>query len=268
MKIQTEGIRRIVVKVGTSTLTHANGTMNLRKIEKLVRCLADIKNTGKQVILVSSGAVGCGLAKLQFDRETLTTRQKQAAAAVGQCDLIGMYSREFAQYGHTVAQILLTKEIIDDEARYEKAKNTVETLLEAGVLPIVNENDTVSDEQIRFGSNDTLAAIVALLSDADLLVNLSDVNGLYTSDPRKDPNAKLLDCVSAITPEIEASAGGAGSARGTGGMVAKLQSARMVTEAGIPMIICNGDDPAMLYSILDGLFIGTYFEAKQEGKTI
>ena len=212
---------------------------------------------------MSSGAVGCGLAKLRFDRETLSTRQKQAAAAVGQCDLLGMYSREFALYGHTVAQILLTKDVLDDAFRCEKAKNTVETLLEAGVLPIVNENDTVSDEQIRFGSNDTLAAIVALLARADLLINLSDVNGLYTADPRKAPDAKLLDCVSEITPEIQAFAGGAGSARGTGGMVAKLQSAEMVTRAGIPMIICNGDDPAMLYSILDGLFIGTYFEARK-----
>ncbi len=261
MKIQTGAFHRIVVKVGTSTLTHANGTMNLRKIERLVRCLADIKNTGKQIILVSSGAVGCGLAKLHFDRGGLTTRQKQAAAAVGQCDLLGMYSREFAQYGHTVAQVLLTKEVVDNAGRYEKAKNTMETLLEAGVLPIVNENDTVSDEQIRFGSNDTLAAIVALLADADLLINLSDVNGLYTADPRRDPEARLLDCVSEITPELEACAGGAGSDRGTGGMIAKLQSARMVTEAGIPMIICNGEDPAMLYSILDGMFIGTYFEA-------
>lgn len=262
MKIQAGDIRRIVVKVGTSTLTHEGGSMDLRKIEKLVRCLADIKNNGRQVILVSSGAVGCGLSKLRFSRETLTTRQKQAAAAVGQCDLIGMYSREFAQYGHTVAQLLLTKDVVDDRTRYEKAKNTLETLLEAEVLPVVNENDTVSDEQIRFGSNDTLSAIVALLSDADLLINLSDVDGLYTADPRKDKNASLIECVTEITPELEACAGGAGSARGTGGMVAKLQSARTVTEAGIPMIICNGDDPAMLYSIMDGLFIGTYFAAK------
>lgn len=262
MKIKTDGFRRIVVKVGTSTLTHTNGTMNLRKIEKLIRCLADIKNTGVQVILVSSGAVGCGLAKLQFDRSTLTTRQKRAAAAVGQCDLMGIYSREFAGYGHTVAQILLTRTVIDNPARNEKARNTMETLLDAGVLPIVNENDTVSDEQIRFGSNDTLAAIVALLTRADLLINLSDVNGLYSADPRQNPDARLLDYVPEITPELESIAGGAGSDRGTGGMIAKLESARMVTEQGIPMIICNGEDPAMLYAILDGTFIGTYFEAK------
>lgn len=263
MKIKADSFARIVVKVGTSTLTHANGSMNLRKINKLVRCLADIKNMGKQVILVSSGAVGCGLAKLRFDCETLTLRQKQAAAAVGQCDLLGLYSREFSQYGHTVAQLLLTKDVVDNEVRYENAKNTMETLLAADVLPIVNENDTVSGEQIRFGSNDTLAAVVALLSGADLLINLSDIDGLYTADPRKDPDAVLIDCVSEITPAIEACAGGAGSARGTGGMIAKLESARTVTEAGIPMIICNGDDPAMLYAILDGTFIGTFFEAKK-----
>lgn len=264
MKIKTEHIRRIVVKVGTSTLTHENGTMNLRKIEKLARCLSDIKNTGVQVILVSSGAVGCGLSKLHFDRETLTLRQKQAAAAVGQCDLLGMYSREFAQYGHTIAQLLLTKDVVDNSVRYEHAKNTMETLLEAGVLPIVNENDTVSGEQIKFGSNDTLAAVVALLSDADLLINMSDINGLYTADPRQNPDATLIDCVQEITPELLACAGGAGSARGTGGMIAKLQSAQTVTESGIPMIICNGDDPAMLYAIMDGTFIGTYFMSKGE----
>lgn len=261
MKIKTENFKRIVVKVGTSTLTHANGSMNLRLIEKLVRCLADIRNTGVQVVLVSSGAVSCGLSKLHFDRATLTTRQKRAAAAVGQCDLMAIYSREFAAYGHTVAQILLTRAVVDNQSRHEKSKNTIETLLEAGVIPIVNENDTVSDEQIRFGSNDTLAAIVALLVDADLLINLSDVNGLYTADPRQNADAQLLECVRGITPELEAIAGGAGSDRGTGGMIAKLQSARMVTEQGIPMIICNGEDPAMLYAILDGHFIGTFFEA-------
>ena len=264
MKINTDSIRRIVVKVGTSTLTHEGGAMNLRKIEKLVRCLADIHNTGKQVILVSSGAVGCGLSKLHFDRSTLTLQQKQAAASVGQCDLIGMYSKEFAQYGHVVAQLLLTKDVVDNETRYNHAKNTLETLLEAGVIPIVNENDTVSGEQIRFGSNDTLAAVVALLSHADLLVNMSDIDGLYTADPRKDPSAVRMDCVEEITPEIQAAAGGAGSSRGTGGMVAKLESAKTVTEAGIPMIICSGDDPAMLYAILDGTFIGTYFKAKKD----
>lgn len=264
MKINTDSIHRIVVKVGTSTLTHDSGAMNLRKIEKLVRCLADIRNMGKQVILVSSGAVGCGLARLHFDRATLTLRQKQAAASVGQCDLIGMYSKEFAQYGHVVAQLLLTKDVVDSEVRYNHAKNTLETLLEAGVIPIVNENDTVSGEQIRFGSNDTLSAVVALLSDADLLINMSDIDGLYTADPRRDPSATRIDCVEEITPEILASAGGAGSARGTGGMVAKLESAQTVTEAGIPMIICSGDDPAMLYAIMDGTFIGTYFKATKD----
>ena len=264
MKIKTDKFNRIIVKVGTSTLTHEGGSMNLRKIEKLVRCLADIKNMGKQVILVSSGAVGCGLSKLHFDRSTLTLRQKQAAAAVGQCDLVGMYSREFAQYGHTIAQLLLTKDVVDDGVRCQHAKNTMETLLAAGVIPIVNENDTVSEEQIKFGSNDTLASVVAVLSEADLLINMSDINGLYTADPRHDPDAELIDSVKEVTPELFACAGGAGSARGTGGMLAKLQSAQTVTEAGIPMIICNGDDPAMLYAIMDGTFIGTYFYAKGE----
>ena len=255
---------KIVIKVGTSTLAHSTGRLNIKRIELLCKIVSDLRNAGHEIILVSSGAVGCGLSKLHFNRETLTLRQKQAAAAVGQCDLLGMYSREFAQYGHTIAQLLLTKDVVDNSVRYEHAKNTMETLLEAGVLPIVNENDTVSGEQIKFGSNDTLAAVVALLSGADLLINMSDINGLYTADPRQNPDATLIDCVKEITPELLACAGGAGSARGTGGMVAKLQSAQTVTEAGIPMIICNGDDPAMLYAIMDGTFIGTYFMSKGE----
>ena len=262
MRIKTDSFQRIVVKVGTSTLTHEGGTMNLRKIEKLVRCLADIKNTGKDVILVSSGAVGCGLAKLHFNRDTLTLQQKQAAASVGQCDLIGMYSKEFAQYGHVVAQLLLTKDVVDSEVRYANAKNTLETLLEAGVIPVVNENDTVSGEQIRFGSNDTLSAVVALLSDADLLVNMSDIDGLYTADPRKNPTAKRIERVTELTEEIMALGGGEGSALGTGGMRTKLHAAEICMAAGVTAVIAHGEDPTVLYRVLGGENVGTVFGGK------
>ncbi len=264
MKINTENIKRVVVKVGTSTLTHASGYMNLRKVEKLVACLADLYNSGKQIILVSSGAVSCGLAKTGFDRKTLTTEQKQAAAAVGQCQLIDMYDRRFADYGITIAQILLTRSVIDNKERSTNASTTLELLLGQGIIPIVNENDTLSNEQIKIGSNDTLAATVAKLCHADLLINMSDINGLYDSDPRSNPEAKFIEYVETVTDEIYAMGAGAGTARGTGGMATKLESARYVTERGIAMIILNGANPEILYDVFDGEFVGTYFAAQNK----
>ncbi len=263
MKINTQNITRVVVKVGSSTLTHSSNYINIRKVEKLVSCLADIQNSGKRVILVSSGAVSCGLAKTGFDRATLTTEQKQAAAAVGQCQLIDMYARRFSDFGTTVAQILLTRSVIEDKELRAHAATTLELLINRGIIPIVNENDTISNEQIKIGSNDTLAAWVAELSKADLLINMSDINGLYDKDPRKNPDAKFIEYVASVSDEVFGFGSGAGSARGTGGMATKLESARYCTERGIPMIILNGADPDILYNVFDGEFVGTYFDTQK-----
>ncbi len=262
MKISTENIKRVVVKIGTSTLTHNSGFINIRKINKLIEALADLHNSGKEIVFVSSGAVACGLAKIGFSRDTLTTEQKQAAAAVGQCQLIDMYARGFADYGATIAQILITRSVIDDRELRAHASTTLETLLAQGIIPIVNENDTISNEQIKIGSNDTLAATVARLSNADLLINMSDIDGLYDSDPRKNPDAKFIEFVPEVSDEVYSYGTGAGTSRGTGGMATKLESAKYVTERGIPMIIVNGADTSILYDIFDGEFKGTYFAAK------
>lgn len=252
---------RIVVKIGSSTLTHDEGHLNLRRIETLVKTLSDFKNGGKQVVLVSSGAVSAGVAKMGTHRPTCTA-EKQAMAAVGQSELMKLYSRFFSDYGHTVAQILLTKDVIDQPDRRAAAEDTFRTLLEMGCIPIVNENDSVSTEGLNFGGNDTLSAYVALVCHADLLINLSDVDGLYDSDPRKNPDAKLIERVQGVDERILAMAGGAGTERGTGGMATKLQAARIVLEEGIPMYILNGKDPTILYELLDGRHAGTYFAAK------
>ena len=254
---------RIVIKFGTSTLTHATGHLNLRRIEALVKVISDIKNSGKQVVIVSSGAVSAGVAKVGFGRIPSTPEEKQAMAAIGQSELMKIYDRFFSDYGHTVAQILMTKEVLTTPERREAAENTFRRLIEMRCIPIVNENDSVStDELTKFGGNDILSAYVAKLCGADLLLNLSDVDGLYDSDPRSNPDAKLISRVDDIDA-IYQNAGGAGTDRGTGGMIAKLQAAKIVTEDGIPMFILNGHDPEVLYTLLDGGHIGTYFSAKK-----
>ena len=253
--------RRIVVKIGTSTLTHDEGHLNLRRIEALVKTLSDFKNAGMQVILVSSGAVSAGVARIGTHRPTCTA-EKQAMAAVGQSELMKLYSRFFSDYGHTVAQILLTKDVIDKAERRAAAEDTFRTLLEMGCVPIVNENDSVSTEGLDFGGNDTLAAYVALVCHADLLINLSDIDGLYDKDPRRFSDARLISRVDAIDERVLAMAGGAGTARGTGGMATKLLAARMVVQAGIPMFILNGKEPTILYQLMEGKQIGTYFSVK------
>lgn len=252
--------RRIVVKIGSSTLTHEEGHLNLRRIEALAKTLSDFKNEGRQVVLVSSGAVSAGVARMGAKRPTCT-REKQAMAAVGQSELMKLYSRFFSDYGHTVAQILLTKDVIDNPTRRAAAEDTFNTLLEMGCVPIVNENDSVSTQELNFGGNDTLSAYVALVCHADLLINLSDINGLYDKDPRHHADAKLVEHVKGIDERILAMAGGAGTERGTGGMATKLQAAKIVLEQGIPMYILNGKDPTILYELLDGRHVGTYFEA-------
>jgi len=250
---------KIVVKIGSSTLTHEEGHLDLRRIEALVKTLSDFKNAGKQVVLVSSGAVSAGVAKIGLGRRPASTREKQAMAAVGQSELMKLYSRFFADYGHTVAQILLTRDVIDNPVRRAAAEDTFSTLLELGCVPIVNENDSISTEELNFGGNDTLSAYVALVCHADVLINLSDVDGLYDADPRRNPNARLIERVEGIDDSHLAMAGGAGTDRGTGGMATKLTAARIVLEGGIPMYILNGKDPTILYELLDGRRVGTYF---------
>lgn len=253
---------RIVVKVGTSTLAHATGQLNIRRVEELCKVLSDIKNAGNEVILVSSGAIGMGMGKLGLSRKGADMPTKQAAASVGQCELMYIYDKEFSEYNHTAAQLLITGEDIDDEKRRTNFQNTLFRLLELGALPIVNENDTVATQEIEIGDNDTLAAIVAVCVNADLLVLLSDIDGLYTADPHRDADAKLIEVVEKLTPEIIALGGGAGSTLGTGGMATKLRAAQMTTERGISMRIMNGSRPYELYDVLDGKAVGTLFVGK------
>ena len=248
---------RIVVKVGTSTLAYPTGRLNIRHTEELVKVLSDLKNEGHEVILVSSGAIGMGVGKLSLPARPKDTASKQACAAVGQCELMYTYDRLFAAYNHTVAQILLTGVDVNFQ-------NTLSRLLELGALPIINENDTVATDEINsIGDNDTLAAIVACCAKADLLVLLSDIDGLYTANPHTHPDARLIPLVQEITPEILALADGAGSALGTGGMTTKLRAARMVTGSGADMVIANGSHPALLYDIAAGKPAGTRFAAQQ-----
>jgi len=254
---------RIVIKVGTSTLAHATGHLNIRHVEELVKVLSDLKNAGHEVILVSSGAIGMGVGKLNLPGKPSDMPTKQAAAAVGQCELMYTYDRLFSQYNHTVAQILLTGEDVDHAERRHNFENTMSRLLELGALPIINENDTIATAEIKVGDNDTLGGIVACCVKADLLVLLSDIEGLYTADPRKDPSATLISVVEEVTPAVEALAGGAGSSLGTGGMATKLRAAKMVTVAGCDMIIANGEKPSYLYDIVDGRAVGTRFLGKK-----
>ena len=238
--------KRIVVKVGTSTLTHDSGKLNLKLIDKLACVLSNILNQGKEISLVASGAVGWGRGKLGMSQKPKSIPEKQAAAAVGQGILLHMYEKMFGEYGQTVAQVLLTKGDISDRKRYLNARNTLNTLLTMNILPIVNENDTVAWEEIRFGDNDTLAALVAGLIDADLLIILSDIEGLYDGNPKENHNARLIPIINEITPEIEALAGGTGSQWGSGGMLTKIYAAKIAGDSGIPMVIAQGNRPVVL----------------------
>ena len=253
---------KVVVKVGTSTLTHVTGHLNIRRVEELCKVLSDIKNSGHEVILVSSGAIGMGVGKLGLRQRPGDIPTKQAAAAVGQCELMYTYDKLFSEYHHTVAQLLITGEDIASETRHANFRNTLNRLLQLGALPINNENDTVATEEIVIGDNDTLAAIVAKSVGADLLILLSDIDGLYTADPRKDPEAKLIARVSRVDDRLAALAGGSGTERGTGGMVTKLQAAKICLDCGCDMVIANGKSPLNLYRILDGEPVGTLFTEK------
>ena len=258
---------RIVIKVGTSTLTHPTGNLNIRKTEQLCKVMSDLKNAGHELVLVSSGAIGMGVGKLGLDSRPGDMPTKQAAAAVGQCELMYVYDKLFSQYHHVVAQVLLTGEDINDPHRCTNVQNTLSRLLELHALPIINENDAVSTDEIgvvsTIGENDTLSAIVARLLSADLLILLSDIDGLYTADPHKAPDARLIPVVEELTPEIMALADGKGSALASGGMATKLKAARICTDAGCDMVIANGAQPTQLYDILDGNPVGTRFLARR-----
>lgn len=256
-----EHMKKVVVKVGTSTLTHETGKLNLYRIEKLARCIADIKNRGIDIVLVSSGAIGVGMGQLGLHERPHSTREKQAAAAVGQCELMFIYSKLFNEYGLNVAQILLTKDGVTDPERKENILNTFDQLFEyPGVIPIVNENDSVSVEEIEFGDNDTMSAIVAKLIGADLLILLSDIDGLYDKDPHTTDDATLIPVVLKVDDSIKKLAGGAGTQLGTGGMVTKLMAAEIVNDAGCDMILANGNNPEILFDIFDNNYRGTLFK--------
>ena len=260
--------KRIAVKVGTSTLTHANSSLNFRSMERLVRVLSDLKNMGHDIILVSSGAIAVGVQKLRLPGRPTELRLKQAAAAVGQCELMHLYDKFFSEYNVTVGQILLTREDVERPTIKENLLSTLHAILELGAIPVINENDSVSHEEIEskdhiFGDNDTLSAIVAEMCGADTLVLLSDIDGMYENDPRKNPNARLIPEVRVLDDIIRAKAMGAGTGRGVGGMITKLQAAEICMAAGIDMIITHGAKPKALYDIAAGIPVGTLFVGRE-----
>ena len=253
---------RICIKVGTSTLTHPSGHLNIRQVESLCKVISDLKNAGNQIVLVSSGAIGMGVGKLGLKHRPGDMPTKQAAAAVGQCELMYIYDKAFGAYNHTVAQILLTGADFDHPERLNNFRNTLFRLLELDALPIINENDTIVTDEISIGDNDTLAALVAVNVGAELLVLMSDIDGLYTADPHKHPDATLIHEVKELTPEILALGEGKGSELATGGMSTKLSAAKIATSQGCDMIITNWKNPQALYDILDGIPTGTRFLKK------
>ena len=256
---------RIVVKVGTSTLAHPTGRLNIQRMEKLCKVLSDLKNMGHEIILVSSGAIAMGFGKLNLSERPKDVPTKQASASVGQCELMYIYDKLFTEYNHTVAQLLITAPDIEEGGvRKQNFHNTLARLLELGALPVINENDTISTEEFGIGDNDTLSAIVAVTIQADLLILLSDIDGLFDGDPRKNPDAKLIDTVEKIDEHIISLGGGSGSNLGTGGMATKLRAAQMATAAGCEMVIANGQSPEVLYDVAAGKRVGTRFLAKRD----
>lgn len=261
--INANKIKRIVFKVGTSSLTYDTGKINLRRLSALARVLSDLKNSGKEIVLVTSGAIGVGVGKLGLPEKPKDTQGRQAAATVGQCELMFLYDKFFGEFGNTVGQLLVTRDDFDDEERRGNLHNAFMKLFEYGAIPIVNENDSVAVEEIVFGDNDSLSAHVAKLIESDALVILTDMDGLFSANPREDENATLISSVDKITDEILALAGGSGTARGTGGMVTKLHAAQIATEAGIDTVVMNGSDPEDIYKLLDGRQTGTHFKAQR-----
>lgn len=255
---------RVVVKVGTSTLAHKSGCIDIRHIEQLCKVISDLKNAGHEMVLVSSGAIGMGVGKLALNERPSDMQTKQAVAAVGQCELMYAYDKLFSEYNHTVAQVLVTGQDMEDEQRHNNITNTVNRLLQLKVLPVINENDTVATEEISIGDNDTLGALVAVSVKADLLVMLSDIDGMYTADPYADKDAKLIKIVDVINSDILAASGDKHSGLGTGGMNTKLRAAGICMKNGTDTVIANGSNPAVLYDILEGKQIGTRFVSKKK----
>lgn len=252
--------KRIVVKVGTSTLTHENGKLNLNRMDKICRVLSELHNEGKEIVLVTSGAIGVGVGKLSMPARPTSTEEKQAVAAIGQCELMFMYDKFFGEYNQIVAQILLTKDVTDHSRK--NVQNTFKELFCLGVIPIVNENDTVETAELEgtsYGDNDMLSAIVCELIHADALVIFTDMDGLFEADPRQNPDAKIIHTVEKITEEIRQIACGSSSNRGTGGMSTKIHAADFATSHGIPTYIVNGSSPENLYALTEGNPVGTYF---------
>ena len=250
---------RIVIKIGTSTLAYPTGQLNIRRVEALCKTMSDIRNAGHELILVSSGAIGMGVGKLGLRQRPQDIPGKQAAAAVGQCELMYIYDKLFSEYHHTVAQLLITADNLTNETRHGNFTNTLNRLLELGVVPVINENDTVATEEIVIGDNDTLAANVARSVGAQMLILLSDIDGLYTADPHTDPNARLLPVVRRVDEDIKKLAGVSSTTQGTGGMVTKLRAAEICLDCGCEMVIANGNNPAALYDIVEGKPVGTRF---------
>lgn len=255
--------KRIVIKVGTSTLSYKNGRLNFQRIEKLVLALSSLRSNGYQLVLVSSGAIGVGAGRLGMDNKPKELSKKQALAALGQAHLMKIYQKLFDGFNQRVAQVLLTKDVMVIDSRHSNAKGTLNKLLELGVIPIINENDTISTDEIEFGDNDTLSAMVARLVNADLLILLSDIDGLYSADPKTDSTAKIIRSVEKITPDIEKIAAGSGSCFGTGGMITKITAAKITSESGIDTILTDGEDPSVLFDVINGKEVGTHFIAEK-----
>jgi glutamate 5-kinase len=260
---QIGNAKRVVVKVGTTTLTHTTGKLNLNRMEQLVRQLVDLQNQGKEVVIVTSGAVGVGMGRLGLRDKPASILERQALAAIGQGLLMQVYEKLFSEYGVTVAQVLLTRDDVSDRKRYLNARNTILTLLKYKAIPVINENDTVATEELKIGENDTLSALVTGLIDADLLLLLSDIDGLYTKDPKRDDSARLIPFVSEITPEIKEMAGGSVSGFGTGGMMTKIGAAQMALASGAAMVIMNGSEPARIQKVFQAEPVGTVFVGHQ-----
>lgn len=260
-------IKRIVIKVGTSTLSYGNGRLNFQRMEKLAFSMSALRSQGYQVVLVSSGAIGVGAGRIGLVEKPVDLAEKQALAALGQAQLMKIYQKMFEGYNQTVAQVLLTKDVMTIKGRLGNAQGTLFRLLEMGIIPIINENDTISTDEILFGDNDTLSAMVARLTEADLLILLSDIDGLYSADPKADSNAQIIRSVEKITTKLEKFAAGTGSSFGTGGMATKITAARIASEAGIDTIITNGDEPSILFEVLEGKEVGTHFIAEEQKVT-
>lgn len=254
--------KRIVVKVGTSTLLYDNGKLNLYRIEHLVRELADLSSQGRDVILVTSGAIGAGVVRMGLEKRPSDVRERQALAAVGQGMLMHIYDKLFAEYGLVSGQVLLTRDNYVQHEQYNHCRNTLLTMLKMGVIPIINENDAIADDEVKIGDNDTLSAMVASIVDADTLIILSDIDGVYTSNPQKDPSAELIDEIDEITPHIEEIAGGAGSSMGTGGMSTKIEAAKIATASGVTMFIASGSQDGVIHQLVNGERVGTVFPPK------